>query len=251
MIEELVTTLKEKTLPPPYRVTQMDEQLAFEYGKGMKRILDEWKAKGYPCNCPDTLRPYFEGGMNDEAFKHALHEWYEKWDPIEQVRQLEACETVFNNGVKKYIPLQSWGFDIPDEYNVVVTPFAIGAGGAGQRMGEHGPVITMWYGRQWGKEGRTPEETLLHEAYHLGADEVIYKELGAAISDAAKYQQTKERIVDCCCAEVLVPDVLPLYHFQFSKQVDQPKDHLNNTFLYQTHLSVPQRLQLYAKSLKN
>lgn len=192
--------------------------------------------------------------MSEAEFKTSLHEWYSTtWDKeaAAPIKQLSDCETIFNKGVERYLPLQTWGFDIPDTYNVVLTPFAIGGGGAGQRLAGHGPVITMWYGRQYTEGGRSPEEVLLHEAYHLGADETIKRKLGGVISDKSKYQRAKERVVDWCSAEVLVPQVLPIYHYQFGEHLGQPKDHSINAYLQQTNLPVSQRLQLYAKSFKN
>lgn len=249
MKETVRTALKEKTSPPPFRVSRMDEAWAYEYGLQMKQNLAAWKDKGYPFNAPEALRPYFDGRMTDDAFKTTLHEWYEKWDTTAEVRRLLECEPVFNRGIAQYLPLQSWGFEIPDSYDVVVTPFAIGAGGAGQQLEGHGPVITMWYGRQWGKRDRTPEETLLHEAYHLGADKIIEAELRDRIPDEKKYQRIKERIVDWCSAEVLTPHVLPAYHFQFSEVPGLPHEHPINDFLQQSVLPVPQRLRNYAQSL--
>lgn len=244
MSETIRNSFKEKTSPPPYHVSKMDEQWAFGYGVGMRRVLDEWtKVKGYTYNCPDIFKPYFEGNMSEEQFKATLHDWYATWDPTPQVKQLEEAEVVFNRGISRYLPQQSWGFDIPDTYNVVVTPFAIGAGGAGQRLGEHGPVITMWYGREWGKGRRTPEETLLHEAYHLGADGVIQQVLGSVIMDKKEYQQVKERTVDTCSTQLLVPDVLPKTHLQYETP------HPVMPFLEQQGLPVRQRLQNFAASL--
>lgn len=242
MVEEAINNGKEKTSHPPFRVTQMDEGWAFEYGKDIRQVFDEWKAKGYTFNSPEKLRPYFEGKTTEDDFKTKLHQWYSSWDTSTQVKQLMGCEEIFNNGIKRYLPLQTWGFDIPDTYNVVVTPFAIGGGGAGQRLKDHGPVITMYYDRDYTK-GRTREETLLHEAYHLGADETIQKILGQVITDKTEYQMTKERIVDICSNEILVPDVLLLTRFQHKK-------HLIDPFLNMKNLPVPERLQNYAINLK-
>ena len=229
----------------------MDEEWAIEYGKTIKQNLEAWKSKGYPFNAPEALRPYFEGQMSDEAFISTLHEWYATWDTTAEVKRLEECEAIFNKGITKYLPLQSWEFDIPDSYEIVVTPFAIGAGGAAQRLGEHGPVITMWYGRPWGTKDRTPEETLLHEAYHMGADRIIDTELKSAMLDEVKYQRIRERIVDWCSAEVLVPHVLPTYHFQFSEIPGAAQYHPIYDFLEKTCLPVPQRIREYAQSLGN
>lgn len=244
MNEAIANAGKEKTNPPPFYVTQMDERWAFEYGKGIRQELDEWRTKGYTFNGPEKLRPYFEGEMSEDDFKVNLHEWYASWDAGPQVKLLQQCESVFNNGINRYLPLQAWGFDIPDTYNVVVTPFAIGGGGAGQRFKDHGPVITMWHGRDWAKNGRTPEETLLHEAYHLGADETIQQILGKVITDKKEYQEVKERIVDTCSTQILVPDVLPKTHIQYKKT------HPISPFLEERQFSVLQRLQSYASSMK-
>ena len=102
----------------------------------------------------------------------------------------------------------------------------------------------MWYGRDWAKGGRTPEETLLHEAYHLGADDVIYKTLSNFIKDNKEYQLMKERIVDVCSRQVLVPGVLVDTHIQH-KNTPYPID----SFLEQVDQPVPIRLQNYANSL--
>lgn len=233
MSEDIANVSKEKTTIPAFRVVQMDEEWAFEYGKNMREKWPEWEAKKYELNGPPSLLPYIKGKITEEEFKQQLHDWYGSWNCDMQIEQLQSCEQVFNTGIAQYLFLQKWGFDIPDSYQVVVTPFTIGGGGAGERTKKHGPVITMWYGRDWSKPGnRIPEETLLHEAYHLGIDGII-DELGFD-------QETRERIVDIGSQQILVPNVLQKTHIQ-RKNVVMPID----SYLANTSVTLPMRLQQY------
>jgi hypothetical protein len=220
----------------------MDEPWVFEYAQQIKADWPKWKKNGYPINGPALFKPYFNGQIPEIIFKQIIHQWYKTWNVNSQIEQLQNCKDIFDQGIAQYLPLQEWGFDIPEAYNIVVTPFSIGGGGAGQRLEGHGPVITMWYGREFIEgQGRTPVETLLHEAYHLGIDQIVYEILGKLGISGNDYQWTRERIVDIGSQQVLVPSVLLTTFVQNKKSV-----FLVDDYLRKTELSIRERLQQFA-----
>ncbi len=224
-----------KTQPPPFRIIRLTEEEALNHCFKIKADIDKRENRyepSYPSEEPLDL--FFKNKISDGEFKDRFKLWFKEWNIDEQVKQLETCESTFQKGIAKYLPLQEWGFRIPNQYTVIVTPCAVGAGGAGEWESKWGPIITMYYARDWSKGPRTPEETLLHEAYHLGIDGIINK-LGFE-------QSTKERIVDWCCREVLVPDVLPTYFMQLWT------DRTIDPYLEAKGLSVYQRLSNYYKA---
>ncbi|QQG43894.1 MAG: hypothetical protein HYW86_03410 [Candidatus Roizmanbacteria bacterium] len=222
--------------PPSMNIIIPNALQARAICRDVRNNVVAWREKDYGFSCPPEFNSYLEGKVSDEDFDKTFDKWYKSWDPNDEVQRLQNCNPTFQKGVKAYQPLQDWGFFIPDQYNVVITPCSIGIGGGYRLSSTMGPTISMYYRRNWEKGFRTPEGCLLHEAYHIGIEKFIL-EFGLN-------QDEKERIVDICSQEALVPSILPKSHLQQSKKIKELSPVID-PFLAMKELPVPERLRRY------
>lgn len=116
--------------------------------------------------------------------------------------QVKATEQTVQEGLEKFKPLQqNWGFNLRDDYHVVLTLY--GPGGCYDP--NKGQIILMT--TEQGRFGMRPvDETILHEIVHIGIEEMIVQ----------KHQLShweKERVVDLICQNIL-GDLFPNYRMQ-------------------------------------